>query len=294
MSSLKKIIIALILLLNCNPKEEEKEVVKTRPEHIPNYAKQLENGEWLLRDFDNGYLAHWLNDGTPVLEAFLIRNLTEKIIITYPVLSNLKTFYRFKLIKENYFPVDLEDLKNLEDEDSREKRVTNVYFTMYLYGDINTNNKFYPREFFNTVMWNSGPNISFKNEKLFSFTCNTIISNKPEISTEICGTRYLYLNNSSIEKTILPIRCNHVCKDKVDIILKGYYKIKKYRHANIYQENNLDSKILKSIERNGIIQVLDNQVNISEITYSDAIWIKVKSGNIVGFMQKSNIINRKL
>ncbi|MCZ8158140.1 MAG: hypothetical protein O9264_18625 [Leptospira sp.] len=283
-----------LFIISCTEEKDEIEISKTRPEHLPNFAKQLENGDWLLRDFENGYLAHWLNDGSPIMEVFLVNNLSEKIILTYPTLSNLKTYYKFKLLKENYFPLDTDELKNLEDDESRRKRLTKVYFRMILYMDPNLNDQIYPREFFNTVMWNSGPNISFKDGKLYSFICNTIIAYTPDVQTEKCGIKILHPSNSPIEKTSIPTKCNHSCSEKIDIIQKGYYKIKKYRSANIYSDRNVDSNILKTIEKYGLVQVLDNRINISDINYSNLLWIYVKSGKTSGYLLKSSIVNRKL
>ncbi|TGK81765.1 hypothetical protein EHQ24_10725 [Leptospira noumeaensis] len=290
----KYMIPILFLLIHCGNKEEKNPIITTRPSHIPIYAKQFKNGEWFLKDSNAGYLAHWLNDGTPILEAFLVNNLTERIIISYPILSNLKTFYRFKLLKKGYIPENIDDLINLEDKENYRKRVTKVYFNMYLYRGFEANDLLYPREFFNTVMWNSGPNIAFKDNRIYSFTCNTIKSYSPDVSAENCGTKFHYNNNSTIEKTSFPIKCNHSCSDQIDIIQKGIYQINEDRHANIYQDKNLDSRILKTIDRNGTIKVLENRINMTEINYDNILWVKVRSGKIDGYLLKSSISNRKL
>jgi hypothetical protein len=289
----KYIILIAFFLFKCDNQEEKYSFSTNRPEGIPIYAKQYKTGEWVLKDSGNGYLAHWLNDGTPILEVFLVNNLTERIIISYPVLSNLKTFYRFKLLRKNYIPENIEDLINLEDDDSQRKRLTKVYFGIFTYGGIEGQDFFYPREFFNTVMWNSGPNIAFKDNKIFTFTCRTITISSPEINEEDCGTKFYY-KDSIVEKTTFSYKCNHSCSDKIDIIQKGLYKVNKYRHANIYQEKSLDSKILKTIERNNIIQVLENRINITDINYENVLWVKVRSGNISGYLLKNSIMNRKI
>jgi len=285
---MNKLIIILLLSINCK-EEIEISYNKIRPNNVPKEAIQLDNGEWIIRDFESGYYGLWQHDGFDIVEIFLINNLTEKVVIDYPGPGALKYFNKYKLINNKYIPKDSDDLRSLEDPELRKMRLLTNIRKIYL--NQKTNDYFYPREFFGMMMWNSGTRFAFRKNELMNRECYEIVNLKPSIEIDNCNSKYIYENNSIKAIQNFKLICKHSCSDEIIILRKGIYKLKKKEITLVYREINNESSRFETIDSKDEFEILHNPIKILDINYTNFNWRKIKHRNNIGYIPKAKINN---
>ncbi|WP_367899172.1 hypothetical protein AB3N61_18325 [Leptospira sp. WS58.C1] len=284
----------LFLFISFCKENRQIEINITKPEGLPKFARQITGfGDWIYLDNETGYFIRWDDVGTPIVEVFLVENLTKRIIKSYTGLgSEVRQILTYSLLNKKEIPEDVYALSLSEDPYFRKRQDTEISFSTKISMDPTIMTQIFPRTYFGVTMWNSGPNYVFNNGKKFSIACSRRIGETLPPKVEGCGVKKYLHTNGRIEEIRYLKSCDHECSTIVYALKPGYYRINTPSEVNLRKYPHDNSVALDRLTKHHIIEILANPIEIESITHAQFLWIRVKVNSTIGYLKKSEINNR--